>query len=47
VSELAESLGGGPAAREEAERLVQLDELKARARPREVSAGEDEVNNRD
>jgi hypothetical protein len=47
VSELAASLGGGPAAREEAERLVQLDELKSRAEPRGVGAGEGEVNNRD
>ena len=47
VSELAARLGSGPAAREEAERLVQLDELKSRAEPRGVEASEGEVNNRD
>ena len=47
VSELAASLGDGPAAREEAERLLQLDELRARAEPREDSARDREVNNRD
>jgi hypothetical protein len=47
VSELAASMGGGLLAREEAERLVQLDELRARAEPRGVGAGESEVNHRD
>jgi hypothetical protein len=47
VSELAASLGGGPAAAEEAERLVQLEELKARAEPRQVGEADREVNNRD